>query len=130
MVLRDIRLGPAPPTCLCMTLLVFICNQPEKLEEVLEGFLEVGITGATIIDTVGMGQILSSEVPIFAGFRSLFRGAATVNKTIMSVIDGEEKVREALSILEEIIEDLDQPGSGIAFTIPIENVRGLMPELE
>lgn len=113
-----------------MTLLIFICNQPEKLEEVLEGFLEVGVTGATIIDTVGMGQVLSSEVPIFAGFRSLFRGAAKVNKTIVSVIDDEEKVREALAILDEIIEDLDQPGSGIAFTIPVENVRGLMPELE
>jgi nitrogen regulatory protein P-II 1 len=113
-----------------MTLLVFICNQPEKLEEVLEGFLEVGLTGATVIDTVGMGQILSSEVPIFAGFRSLFRGASTVNKTIFSVVDEPGKVREALDIIDEIFGGLDQPGSGIVFTIPIENVRGLAPEFE
>jgi nitrogen regulatory protein PII len=113
-----------------MTLLVFICNQPEKLEEVLEGFLEVGLTGATVIDTVGMGQILSSEVPIFAGFRSLFRGASAVNKTIFSVVDEPGKVREALDIIDEIFGGLDQPGSGIVFTIPIENVRGLAPEFE
>jgi len=56
-----------------MKLLVFICNQPEKLEEILEGFLEVGITGATIIDSLGMGRILAAEVPIFAGLKeSLF----------------------------------------------------------
>jgi nitrogen regulatory protein PII len=113
-----------------MILLVFICKQPDKLEEVLEGFLEVGVTGATVIDTVGMGQILSSEVPIFAGFRSLFRGASTVNKTILSVIDDPDKVREALDIIDEIFGGLDQPGSGIVFTVPIENVRGLAPEFE
>jgi nitrogen regulatory protein PII len=113
-----------------MTLLIFICNQPDKLEEVLEGFLEVGVTGATVIDTVGMGQILSTEVPIFAGFRALFRGASTVNKTILSVIDDPAKVQEALDIIDEIFGGLDQPGSGIVFTVPIENVRGLAPEFE
>jgi nitrogen regulatory protein PII len=113
-----------------MTLLVFICNQPEKLEEILEGFLEVGLTGATVIDTVGMGQILSSEVPIFAGFRSLFRGASTVNKTIFSVVKEPGKIREALDIIDEIFGGLDQPGSGIVFTIPIDNVRGLAPEFD
>ena len=52
-----------------MTLLVFILNNPEVLEEVLEGYLEVGITGATVIDSLGMGHILATEVPIFAGFQ-------------------------------------------------------------
>ena len=113
-----------------MTLLIFICNRPEQLEEVLEGFLEVGVTGATIIDTVGMGQILSTEVPIFAGFRSMFRGATTVNKTIFSVIDEAGKVNEVLGIIDEVCGSLEEPGNGIVFTIPIENVRGLMPELE
>lgn len=113
-----------------MTLPVVICNQPDKLEEVLEGFLEVGVTGATIVDTVGMGQILSTEVPIFAGFRSMFRGASTVNKTILSVIDEPSKVHDALMIIEEIFGGLDTPGSGIVFKVPIENVRGLAPEFE
>jgi len=113
-----------------MTLLIFKCNQPDKLEEVLEGFLEVGLTGATVIDTVGMGQILSTEVPIFAGFRSMFRGASSVNKTILSVINEPDKVRDALLIIEEIFGGLDTPGSGIVFTVPIENVRGLAPEIE
>ena len=113
-----------------MTLLVFICNKPDMLEEVLEGFLEIGVTGATVLDTIGMGQILSTEVPIFAGFRSMFRGASKVNKTILSVIDDPAKVQEALHIINEIFEGLDAPGSGIVFTVPIDNVRGLAPELE
>jgi nitrogen regulatory protein P-II 1 len=113
-----------------MILLVFICNKPERLDEVLEGFVEVGITGATIIDTVGMGQILSSEVPIFAGFRSMFRGASTVNKTILSVMDEPAKVEEAFAIIEDAVGSLEDLGNGIAFTLPIDKVKGLKPELE
>ena len=75
-----------------MTLFVYICNKPDKLEEILEGFLEIGITGATIIDSLGMGHVLATEIPIFAGFQSLLSGASAYNKTIFSVIKEPEKV--------------------------------------
>jgi len=60
----------------------------------------------------------------------MFRGASTVNKTILSVIEEPSKVHDALMIIEEILRGLDTPGSGIVFTVPIENVRGLAPEFE
>ena len=113
-----------------MTLLVFICNNPEKLEETLEGFLEVGVTGATIIDSLGMGHILATDVPIFAGFQSLFSAASAYNKTVFSVIEENSKVDDALDMIEEICGKLGDPGVGIAFTISLDKVRGLMPELE
>lgn len=113
-----------------MTLLVFICNNPEKLEEVLEGYLEVGVTGATVIDSLGMGHILSADVPIFAGFQSLFSAAGAYNKTILSVIKEPEKLQATMDMIEEVCGELGAPGVGIAFTIDVDNVRGLMPELE
>jgi len=113
-----------------MTLLVFILNNPEVLEEVLEGYLEVGVTGATVIDSLGMGHILATEVPIFAGFQSMFSAASAYNKTIVSVMKDKEKVDAALDIIEEICGKLGEPGVGIAFTIPLDEVRGLMPEIE
>jgi nitrogen regulatory protein P-II 1 len=113
-----------------MKLFVFICNDPDKLDEILEGFLEIGITGATIIDTVGMGYILATEIPIFAGFRSLLSGASSYNKTILSVIKEPEKVHAVFDLIEEVCGSLDKAGAGIAFTVPIDEVRGLMPELE
>ncbi len=111
-------------------LLVCICNRPEALDEILEGFLEVGITGATVLDSVGMGRILSAEVPIFAGFRSMFRGASAGNRTILSVVDGPERARDAVGIIEQALGPLDEPGGGIVFTVPVERVWGLKPELE
>lgn len=110
-----------------MKLLILFLNKVEKLEEVLEGFVEIGITGATVIDSVGMGHILSEEVPIFAGLRFMFAGAKPHNKTIFSVIK-DEKEEEAISLLQKILGDLKKPGTGIVFTIPLDRVEGLMPE--
>ena len=110
-----------------MKLLILFLNKVEKLEEVLEGFVEIGITGATVIDSVGMGHILSEEVPIFAGLRFMFAGAKPHNKTILSVIK-DEKEGEAIRLLQKILGDLNKPGTGIVFTISLDNVEGLKPE--
>ena len=111
-----------------MKLLILILNKVEKLEEVLEGFLEIGISGATVIDSEGMCHILSEEVPIFAGLRFMFAGAKPHNKTIISAIKN-EKERPAIDILKKILGDLDETGTGIVLTIPIDSVEGLKPEL-
>jgi len=43
-----------------MKLLILILNRVEKIEKVLEGFLEIGISGATVVDNVGMGRRIQS----------------------------------------------------------------------
>jgi nitrogen regulatory protein P-II 1 len=111
-----------------MKLLILILNKVEKMEEVFEGFLEIGITGATVIDSIGMGHILSEEVPIFAGLRFMFAGSKPHNKTILSAIK-DEKEKPAIEVLRKILGDLNQPGTGIVFTIPIDRVEGLKPEI-
>jgi nitrogen regulatory protein P-II 1 len=110
-----------------MKLLVLFLNKVEKLEEVLEGFLEVGVSGATVIDSVGMGHILSEEVPIFAGLRFMFAGAKPHNKTVFSVIKN-EKEEEVIRLLQKILGNLNQPGTGIVFTFSLDRVEGLKPE--
>jgi nitrogen regulatory protein PII len=110
-------------------LFIYILNDQEKLDEIMAGFIEIGITGATIIDSVGMGRILAKDVPIFAGFQSLLSGSRPYNKTIISVVDDDQKVESALSLIEETCGPFDQPGAGIAFTLPLDQVHGLKPEM-
>jgi nitrogen regulatory protein PII len=111
-------------------LFVYILNQQEKLDEILSGFIEIGITGATIIDSVGMGRILSKDIPIFAGFQSLVSGSRPYNKTIFSVVDSDEKVESALKLIEEVCGSFEESGAGIAFTLPLADVSGLKPEID
>ena len=112
-----------------MQLLIAVINQEEKLDDILSGFLELGITGATLIDSEGMGHVLSHDIPIFAGLQTLISRSRPQNTTIFSVIDSEEKVEGAIALLTEICGDLDDPATGIVFTLPVNRVQGLAPEL-
>jgi nitrogen regulatory protein PII len=109
-------------------LLVVVINDAEKLDETLSGFLELGITGATVLNSEGMGRILSDDIPIFAGLQTLINGARPQNRVILSVIPL-EKVDSAFELLREVCGDLAAPSTGIAFTLPVDTVVGLAPEL-
>lgn len=111
-----------------MQLLIAVINQEEKLDEIMSGFLELGITGATIINSEGMGRVLSHDIPIFAGLQTLIARSRPQNQTILSVMD-EQKVEEAIALLQEICGNFDSPATGIVFTVPVGRVQGLAPEL-
>jgi nitrogen regulatory protein PII len=107
-----------------MKLLVFILNQEELLEEVLEAYIEAGISGATIVDSEGMGHFLANEVPLFADFKDFMKGNKPGNKTILSIVTDGTIVSELKRILDDVMGGLEQPGSGIMFTVPVDWVSG------
>ena len=111
-----------------MQLLIAVINQEERMEEILSGFLEIGITGATLINTEGMGRLLASEVPIFAGLQALAGRTRPRNQTLFSVMD-DAKVDAALALLQEVCGDFSTPATGIVVTLPVNRVLGLKPEL-
>ena len=111
-----------------MVLLIAVVNDPGTVDEILSGYLEIGITGATIINSEGMGRVLSHDIPIFAGLQTLISRSRPQNRTIFSVLK-EEKLDSALALLQEVCGDLTAPATGIAFTLPIDRVVGLAPEL-
>lgn len=113
-----------------LQLLIAVINEEEKLDALLSGMVELGITGATIINSEGMGRVLSHDVPIFAGLELLALRSRPRNQTIFSVIREDEKVEGVMNLLREVIGDLADPGTGIAFTVPISRVVGLANELE
>jgi nitrogen regulatory protein P-II 1 len=109
-------------------LLVAVINDVDRLDEILSGFVELGISGATIIESEGMGRVLSRDIPIFAGLQTLISRSRPQNRTILSVMD-EAKAERAIALLEEICGDLTSPATGIAFTVALTHLVGLAPEL-
>jgi nitrogen regulatory protein P-II 1 len=110
-------------------LLIAVINEEEKLDEILSGMVELGVTGATIINSEGMGRVISHDIPIFAGLDMIASRSRPQNQTIFSVIREDEKVAGVLRLLREICGDLENPATGIAFTIPVNQVVGLAPEI-
>ena len=112
-----------------MELLVCVVNREEKLEEVLSGFLELGVTGATVIHSEGMGRVLSQEVPVFAGLQTLMSRSRPQNTTILSVIESREVMDSAIKMVQDVCGDFDGHSTGIIFTVPLSSVVGLAREL-
>jgi nitrogen regulatory protein P-II 1 len=106
-----------------MKLLLIVLNSSDSLEDVLEGLLEAGVTGATVVDSMGMGHILEN-VPLFAGMRNVFRAAKPRNNMIFSAI-ADEQAAETMQLLSTILDCAHGHGKGIAFTVPIDGVIGL-----
>jgi len=109
-------------------LLVAVVNDPERIDEILSGFLEMGVTGATVVNSEGMGRLLSHDIPIFAGLQTLISGSRAQNRTLFSVVP-EDSVDDALAVLKEVCGNLASPATGIAMVLPVERVVGLAPEL-
>lgn len=112
-----------------MQLLIAVINEEEKLDEILSGLIELGVTGATIINSEGMGRVLSHDIPIFAGLEALASRSRPRNQTIFSVIRDDRKVDQVIALLQEICGNFDAPATGIVFTVPVGRVVGLAPEL-
>lgn len=104
-------------------LLICIINDPLLLDPILEAFLEHKVRGATVVDSRGMGQILTSEVPIFTGLKTLFPGGGSGGHMIFSVIP-KARTDEIIAVIDDICSNFAKPGIGFTFTIPVNRVHG------
>ena len=111
-----------------MQLLIAVINNPERLDEILSGLLELGIRGATVVASEGMGSRLAKDIPLFERLQTPLPSSRPENRTIFSVVD-DERVDAVMSLLERVCGDLNDPGTGIAFTVPLDRVVGLASPL-
>ena len=110
-----------------MNVLFIVLNKTEYLDDILDAFVEIGIRGATIMDSQGMGSALADNggEPFFGVLRNLLDDARPYNKTIFTVIDDEDLLEKAVKTVKEIVVDIYEPGVGMMFTLPVGNVYGM-----
>jgi len=106
-----------------MKLALIFLNKIEYLEDLLSAFLEIGISGATIVDSVGMGHIISQHIPIFAGLRDTFAGSSPIQKIILVVVK-EDMVSRINEVLADICINIDESRAYFMISLPIEDLFG------
>lgn len=109
---------------MALKLIIIFLNRVEALEDLLTAFLEIGVGGATVLNSTGMGRIISEQVPIFAGLSDAFPGSSPVNRTIFTVVE-EPLVDSVAGVVREVCGSFDEPGSGLMLTLPVDRVFGL-----
>ncbi len=107
-----------------MWLLFYVLHEDRFLTEVLEELVEIGVSGGTILDSVGMFHYLTQEIPIFAGFRSLLEGTNPQNKMLLSVIKEKKLLNQAIEAIDHAVGGIAKGERGILFTLKIDHFLG------
>lgn len=102
-----------------MYLLTAVINNEDLIDELITGWLDIGITGATVVESTDFIQLISTHIPIFAGFRTLTGGGMLHNKTLFTAIEDKALLDEAIAFLESIFADTGKAHQGIYFVTPL-----------
>ena len=115
-----------------MHLLVQVLEQTQHLAALLEGFAKAGVTGTTVLESIGMGRILlesGAEVPAMQIIKNVLTKGKPTNKTIFAVVEDGDALRKAIEVVRSVCGDLNAPGKGILFTVRLDLVQGLTKAL-
>lgn len=109
-----------------MYALFIVLNEIDYLEDILSGFVENKISGATILDSQGMGSAIANsdneDIPFFSKFRMLIGDSHPYSKTIFTVLESEIMVDKTVEVVREVVADIEDSGIGFMFTVPIAKV--------
>jgi len=109
-------------------LMILTLNDTNKMNEVLSSMVEVGITNASLVDTISMAKKLSYEMPIFAGLSYMSQGKSKRSNVIMCYITRKDIAHKLRSLLKKNGVDLDKTGTGFIQLVKVDSIIGNFEE--
>ncbi len=103
-------------------LLTIVLYEIKFLDDISELFLELGINGASVTDSAGIGGVLS-HVPLFADFLNFLGNHSEQSKTITTIVD-ENKIPAIVNGLEGIMGDLDAHSGAMVYVTDVSFSKG------
>ena len=105
-------------------LLIVIINNEDILDDLITGWLDIGIAGATVLESTDFVQLISTHIPIFAGFRTLTGGGGMHhNKTIIAAVEEKSILDDAVNFLDSLCRKTGKTPPGGLFCRPAPAIR-------
>ncbi|NTU56515.1 MAG: hypothetical protein HGA79_09735 [Anaerolineales bacterium] len=108
-------------------MVILVLADGSKSTATLEVWARVGVTGATILDSSGIGQQLAGhdDLPLIPSIRAVLRTQEHTNRTIFSVIPDTFNIPELIRATEVVTGPLAAPHTGILIVLPVLEAYGL-----
>ena len=108
-----------------MKLMIYVMNKPELLDKFLKELSKNQIKGATILESTGMGRKLAGneDIPWIGSLKAILDVPRKESHVIILALP-DEQVEVVYQVIETVAGDLMAPNSGIAFTLPIDSIKG------
>ena len=108
-------------------IVVFILNDLDHCQNILDAWENAGIRGITILESSGLGRIrqaaLLDDLPLMPSLHDLFVTESN-HRTLFTVIKSQEKIDAIVEATQSIVGDLENPNTGLLFVMPVSQVYG------
>ncbi|MBN1430714.1 MAG: hypothetical protein JXB07_20260 [Anaerolineae bacterium] len=111
-----------------MYLVMFVLDNPDLLDQVLDAWEAIDVSGVTIVESSGINRRrLARQVGamFMAGINRLMSGDVETHCTLLAIVKGESMVHACVEAAEKIVGDLNNPNSGILAAWPVPYVKGV-----
>ncbi len=109
-----------------MYMVLVVIDDPSRLDKVLEGLKAGGITGATLIESTGLHRKQKKHIPMPYLYSGDEPGEVD-NLTLFTVVPDRKTAEKCLTIIENIVGDLNNPNTGIFAAWELDLVKGISP---
>jgi hypothetical protein len=112
-------------------MVMFVLDDPNHLDAVLDAWEAQGVTGTTIIESTGINRRrIARQVgaPFMAGINRLIGNEEQQHVTLFVIVAGEALARACMEAAEQVVGDLNQPNTGVLAVWPLTMVKGV-PDL-
>ncbi|MBI3995907.1 MAG: hypothetical protein HY349_08030 [Nitrospirae bacterium] len=111
-----------------MKAIFFVMKESDLLVKIVDAWKKAGLTGVTVLDSYGAGMVTEhggdDSLPMFGSVMGYLRSKHQRSNTLISVVEDDRQVEEAVRATETVMGDLAQKGKGILFVVPLDNVVG------
>lgn len=111
-----------------MYMILFVLDDPSLLDEVLDAWNAIGVSGVTIIESSGINRRrIARQVgtTFMAGINRLMSGNIESHYTLFTIVQDESWIQRCIDAAESIVGDLDLPNSGVLAAWSLDHVKGV-----
>jgi hypothetical protein len=113
-----------------MYLILFVLNDPDRLEDLLIAWEEAGVQGATVLFSTGLGRIRKlngwrDDMPLIPSLKDFYSAPENLNRTIFTAVDTEQEVDAIIAATQKVVGRLDEEKTGLLLVLPLSKALGL-----
>ena len=116
-----------------MYLILFVLDNPDKLENLLDAWEEAGTGGATVLSSTGMRRlsngVIRDDFPLMPGLDDFYKRVEDYHRTLFTIVKDDEMLNKIVDATQSVIGDLNEPNTGILVVLPAAQVYGLEKNL-
>ena len=111
-------------------LILMVLHDTTCLDDILTAWEESGVSGITILPSTGLARLrqknaLRDDLPLIPSIEDILQHAENSNRTLFTIVHGEELVDKVVAATQAITGDLNLPNTGILVVLPVARAYGL-----